>query len=458
MNNPVIPQGMWRRRNASAPWPGLLRFYVTVHLIWIAMYITLGKGFAYAGYQPLFVGELLAVVGTGVMAFSGRILDLARTKIGVVMTGFIVWQAWCTFPFLAEYQVDTLRDGVLWEYAIFAWITASMILRLPGLIDSLVSSYAGFLRSYVFVGPAMWLASVFLQQDLPHWPGTSVSIPSIKAGEYCVHMAGAFAFINVGIRRMSRWWLIAVFGLAFLGMNGRGGLLAFLSACGFILFIRPSWKHLFLIAGSFALLILGMMAFEIRIATPKESRELSVDQLYHSVTSAVAGSDNTLLEGTRTWRLAWWSKIWDYTVNGEFFWTGKGYGINLADDDEFQVGTRDEPLRSPHSSHVTFLARSGVPGFLLWLTLQTTWAGSLLISHLRARRRAEHNWAMLFAWILAYWVAFTVSAAFDVFLEGPMAGIPFWSLIGFGWGAHYLFQMRIRLEREMCISTSGVTV
>ena len=27
----------------------------------------------------------------------------------------------------------------------------------------------------------------------------------------------------------------------------------------------------------------------------------------------------------------------DYTVFGDYFWTGKGFGINLADDDGFQT-------------------------------------------------------------------------------------------------------------------------
>src|SRR5207253_7812839 len=120
------------------------------------------------------------------------------------------------------------------------------------------------------------------------------------------------------------------------------------------------------------------------------------------------------------------------------------YGVNLADDDGFQVGSREEPLRSPHSSHITFLARSGVPGFLLWAALQVVWAGSMLAAHLRARRGGMKAWSSLFAWILSYWTAFMVSAAFDVFFEGPMAGIPFWSLFGLGWGAEVLFRSAVR--------------
>ena len=36
-------------------------------------------------------------------------------------------------------------------------------------------------------------------------------------------------------------------------------------------------------------------------------------------------------------RLDWWKEIVTYTINGKYFWTGKGFGVNLADDDGFQV-------------------------------------------------------------------------------------------------------------------------
>ena len=59
------------------------------------------------------------------------------------------------------------------------------------------------------------------------------------------------------------------------------------------------------------------------------------------------------------------------TFHGPNFWTGRGFGLNLADEDGFAGndlrGTA--PLRSPHNAHMTLLARAGVPGFFLWLLL-----------------------------------------------------------------------------------------
>lgn len=62
-----------------------------------------------------------------------------------------------------------------------------------------------------------------------------------------------------------------------------------------------------------------------------------------------------------------------------------------------------------------------------------------------------------FSWLIAYWLAFMVSASFDVFLEGPMAGIPFWSLFGMGWGAHVIFRTHLKQpERNVVAAVDGI--
>ena len=225
-------------------------------------------------------------------------------------------------------------------------------------------------------------------------------------------------------------------------MNVRSGLLAFVAAAGFAVTLRPRPTRVVLLIAATALIITAMATFDVRLPIPGRVREFSVQQLTESVQSVIGRSSRSDLEGTKRWRLEWWSKIVDYTVTGPYFWMGKGYGINLADSDGFQVGTRLEPLRSPHNSHLAIMARSGVPGFFLWVLLQSVWACGLFRSYLRARSFDHAHWVGVFAWILSYWLAFMVAAGFDVFLEGPMAGIPYWCLIGLGWGAHMLYRQQ----------------
>jgi O-antigen ligase len=160
-------------------------------------------------------------------------------------------------------------------------------------------------------------------------------------------------------------------------------------------------------------------------------RTATATQWWENITSIFFGSSNSQLEGTKEFRLAWWNAIIDYTFHGPYFWTGKGFGINLATDDGFQqVG--DDTLRAPHNSHLSVLARMGVPGFLLWILLQAGFALLLLRALLAYRRAHDKELAGVAAWVLVFWTAIMVNTSFDPYLEGPQGGIWFWVLFGLG--------------------------
>ena len=161
------------------------------------------------------------------------------------------------------------------------------------------------------------------------------------------------------------------------------------------------------------------------------ARETTIDQIIRNIGSIFSFSSDAGLEGSKTFRLKWWGTIVDYTVFGKYFWTGKGFGVNLADADGFQVNP-DDSLRTPHNTHITTLARMGVPGLVLWLLLQAAFGIGLLRAVLAHRRAGDMSIAIVGAWILVYWVAMMVDTSFDPYLEGPQGGIWFWTLFGLG--------------------------
>jgi len=167
-------------------------------------------------------------------------------------------------------------------------------------------------------------------------------------------------------------------------------------------------------------------------------REISMEQVTQNVVSTFDQSGSSSLETTKSWRIDWWTKIAKYSLSPRYIVTGKGYGINLATDDGFQV-RKDKSLRSPHNAHLNILARSGVPGFLLWMSVHIAWFISMIKGALAAKRKNQLAWHGIFAFLVSYWVAFHVNASFDVFLEGPMGGIWLWSLMGFGLAAKYWY-------------------
>ena len=162
-----------------------------------------------------------------------------------------------------------------------------------------------------------------------------------------------------------------------------------------------------------------------------DGRPATIAQIVENIWSVFIPSSDEGLEGTRRFRLRWWTAIVDYTVFGEYFWTGKGFGVNLANDDGFQP-TGDQSLRAPHNSHITALARMGVPGLVLWVLLQAAFAGGLFRSILGHRRAGDLTMAAVGAWLLSYWTAMMVNTSFDPYIEGPQGGIWFWAIFGLG--------------------------
>ena len=160
-------------------------------------------------------------------------------------------------------------------------------------------------------------------------------------------------------------------------------------------------------------------------------RPATLQQMIENLLSIFGSSPDSSLEGSKQFRLAWWGEIVDYTVFGKYFWTGKGFGVNLADADGFQ-STVDHSLRSPHNSNMTVLARMGVPGLILWLLLQGLFGLGLLRATLAFRRAGDPKLALIGGLLFAYWIAMMVDTSFDPYLEGPQGGIWFWTVLGLG--------------------------
>jgi O-antigen ligase len=235
--------------------------------------------------------------------------------------------------------------------------------------------------------------------------------------------------------RSTEWlcWAAWVAGFVVVASQSRAGLLSIGVAGLIVLTLRPSarwWKA----AALFAVAAVLFAALDLGSDPRMKGRDIAPDQITENLWSVAESDSDPGLEGTKDWRLEWWKNIVETTLFGEYFWLGKGYGVSLAEDYDEKLDP-EGTLRSPHNSHLTILARGGVPGLVLWVVLQGSFAVLLLRSFFRARQAGDAGWADIFVWVLATWAAFMVDAFFSVFLESPQIGIPFWSLFGFGLAA-----------------------
>jgi O-antigen ligase len=176
-------------------------------------------------------------------------------------------------------------------------------------------------------------------------------------------------------------------------------------------------------------LIMTTVVADLSVAIGHEGkRAISAQQMIDNFESLTGGGRHDL-ESTAQWRIVWWKKIINYTVHGPYFWTGKGFGVDLAHDDGIGIL---RTVRSPHNGHLTILAREGIPGLAIWLLLQSVFGIGMLRAHLQARRMKDGWWERVHLWILTYWLSFLVNATFGVYLEAPPGGIWFWCVFGFG--------------------------
>ena len=424
--------------------PGrLTRVFLGALGVVLVGYAMWGRAFAYLGAPPLFVGEAVLALGLFAAVADGQRWSVLRSPLGLAMTVFALWGLSRTLPYMSAYGVDALRDAVIWGYSAFAFL---VVLLAPSNLDErVVGGYAKLVRWFLIWAPIGVILTRAVGDRLPTVLGSDVRILNVKAGDVGVHLAGAGAFLLLDLHRAvcreksrrfapQTWtfWLPWCCGLIVVGSLNRGGLLAVIAAIATVTLVRPlegSRKLARVVLGT-AFVVAALVTFNLGVRF-ETGRQVSPQQIVTNITSISHSRSDKGLEGSRQWRLLWWNAIVGYTVFGPYFWTGKGFGVNLADADRFQVYA-DRSLRSPHNGHLTILARSGVPGLVLWAIVQLGFAASLVRATLRAYRRRQEWWARVNIWILGYWVAFMVNGAFDVFLEGPQGGIWFWSLVGFG--------------------------
>jgi hypothetical protein len=331
---------------------------------------------------------------------------------------------------------------MIWGYSAFAIIVFVYLRTAPLKLAVFVHRYKLFTRIFLIGIPLAWMLHWYFPELVPHWPWEPARHGiNPKAGEVCVHLAGILAFGAAGLSVTSnlRALLLACY-VPIMAAYERSGMLAFLAAFVVCLFHRRGQRFLWRVAAVWMGGLVVLFVTDAHFIISNRGREVSFEQFLNIASSLTSQANAGDLDETKQWRLDWWSDIVDYTVFGENFWTGKGFGINLADDDGYQGTEWAGLLRSPHNAQMTMLARAGVPGLILWVLVQLSWAWSVLGAYLSSRARGHGRWADLFLFLLAYWLAFLVNGSFDVYLEGPMGGIWFWTVYGSGLGAIWIYR------------------
>jgi len=432
--------------------------YLALLAIVLLGYVLMGKGFAYLGFPPFYVGEIAFLSGIVVFLRTGAFVGALATLPSVVLVVTMIWVLARTVPFVSVYGFDALRDSVIILYGGFAFIVIGLLLEDARRIDTILRYYGIMLVTFPAVLVGFWLTKYWVD-NIPHLFGP-VPIVEIGASAVGTHLAGTMIYVLIGYRKVSVVWVSVWFvTLALLVATSRGATLAVVVPVAFAMLMLGRFRLMLTTMVAAVGIFAALLALESTFGEYDEAkgsieRPVSAHQIVENAKSII-GQSGQQTEGTKQWRLNWWDVIINDTLYGPSFWTGRGFGLNLADADGFS-GTEDPKkprpaTRSPHNAHMTLLARAGVPGVVLWSLVLLSWGGMMMSAMLTARARGHERWVELFLFVTCYAMSIMINATFDVTLEGPMQGIWFWCLFGFGIGSVMVYRAQAAHE----IGSSG---
>jgi O-Antigen ligase len=418
----------------------------------VLLYATFGKGFAYAGWPPVFVGEvLLAVVIVGALrqgfVFPRTPLAAATAVIAAVTLVQVAIERTHVVVPLQE----TVRGAAPVYYAAFAFSTYSLLRayeRAAGATAVVATLERAMMRvvPFMLVALAAIASLAFLDPTLPTWPGSGAQLFARKGADLAVGLVITLPFV-MARRRVARpllpaWALPAVWWAAVIvASRSRGALLAIIVGT---LVARPNivrWLRVGLVIAAIVLFL-----YVSGVTITMQRREVSYDALTDAAASVVGGKPDDEIGGgyvgTAQWRTRWWGDIWDDVNAQDMYLAGHGWGDNLAVRyGVVPASAADDPkvLRLPHNIFFSLAAHAGVVLAVAFIAVPV----------LTVARTFRDGPASLSVQAARGTLAAALTAAmFDVHIESPQGGIMLWTLTGFLWwtSAGRLAEVRPRAE------------
>jgi hypothetical protein len=415
--------------------------------------------------------KILAFLLTGHVVFQRwfadqRVSIIFITEAALAIAGALVllrlaFQRFRAFP----------RHNITWPIALLLILgTARFVLvdfGRHGLIDSARDFAVVYYTAFYFIGYAVgihqpsrelimkWFyraTTVYLAMILPLFfilmpLGILATFTLVLSTRDMAVIVPTYATLLLGVAavksRRLRWYMLAVIPLAWLiYLRARAGYVAFgFTSLVFLAAISHTRRD-FLLRISLltaATVVIGGIIFigseltQVRALQPfvREVESIFDVAAIKERKSAAAGDATDYSSETSRWRAAWWQAVFDETMQrGPIF--GLGFGYNLANkfNREYYGRTRGEAAaRNPHNVAFTFLGRLGLTGLALfiWLCVSIVRQTFRVVGAIRRRDQPLEN---INPWLVVLSVLFV--GLFSHSFEGPMAAVPFWSLLGLG--------------------------
>jgi hypothetical protein len=420
----------------SAGVTSVRKYRATKYLLTLCLlYLAFGKSFAYLGYYPLFIGEVVLV--SFVIRpwwFAGRQPgDGLSRAIIIVMLALGIAQGLYSWGFLGQSGVEITRNLAVIYYSIYAFIAARVFTRDRVPLSKLLDFVSSLVPMMLIVAAVSFVMFSYAVQILPVFPKTDVPLLSFKPGDQSILVGIAIFLVSIG--RLSGSWLFLAVPMATLDVaQNRGAMLAFaVFIFASALMRRARMQFIFMLSAT----VLVLLAIGENGISIGNYRTISLSQLSansRSILSSDAGNDvDSSLEGTVTWRLDWWRKIMEDAQSSAFVPIGLGWGVNLADAYGFQTSADPDSLtvlRNPHNVFMGILARGGWSVALVWAAFYGVFIFRMLLVVYRHPSQDVRLCGLL---VVLCVTAGLINGLVDVHLESPQNAIPHWCIVGIGW-------------------------
>lgn len=391
---------------------------------------------------PVYPAEIVLAICVGFLLTRRDPFRGVPTRNWLAPTLLVVFLGWGLLKILTSLHyalLDVVRDSALSYYALFALVVIGLSRHDSRFEPSeLVRLYGRFVPWLLALAPIRIIGASLFDAVGPTVPGTGIQLTSHRLGNLGCAVALAVVYL-AGSGRQDRRTVVGIVSgiimLLVIGTQNRGGMLSGSIA---ILVAAVIWGRHIKLRLLWVVLMLacaGVLAWGTDLRIETGNREISVEQLTNNVSSIVGGGNNSAgqVNATVNFRTDLWERVLAATVSTGRLETGWGFGPNLGSD--FLPDHSDRSLRNPHNSHMTVIARLGLVGIALWLTLWLSWLSAVL-RRARLAVRQRTPWSddagrlALLAGVGA--TAILVNAYVDPTLETPMVAVWLWSLFGFG--------------------------
>ncbi|WP_234571607.1 O-antigen ligase family protein [Rhodohalobacter sp. 614A] len=372
------------------------------------------REFAYVGFEPLFVTEI--VIFGLVVSYARELLQIRK----VLLVYYLIVLAGLGFAvvYFSDNQIDAIRDSFMLVYAIWVpivyyifknenhydlfFLFLKLFIVLKGaqyvyeavmiLTGMKIISFEGFRFGVGFILPSLIVLTIFLplrQVDVKYKIAALVMVPAV----FTMFHRSVFLGIILGLL------LIFVIGSNFTRKKiVTYGLLSLVLLIGFLFYYNT---------------VVDVDIF--RILELKTSLE----------------------EGNINYRFVSWQHVMDKFY--EHFLLGYGVGqpvmfsqnnifYNTVELTYFQIRDLDGNAQ-PHNSYLNILARFGILifPFFLYAVLQPL---KKIPEYMRIKKRGGSHAYSKFLLLIGFLILMYVLAFFNVVLEGPHHAFPFWLAIG----------------------------